>query len=203
MAFIFCVLARRPKMGSGLMPTATMTRCTKTKKENTKHTMVPLFHHSQRLHSRGLVPNTNASTINNTGIPIVVVTICFMVTILLSLPQLALTQLDEVQRRKEYSRRGYLWPPRDDEYSPPTTGWRALFQRRFRQIDALQRTENKYEGYMNAIHTGLQCPNFTEYGWGLTSVPEVSLCGFACLYTCVCVCVCMYIGGLANHVCST
>lgn len=79
----------------------------------------------------------------------------------------------ESERVNEYNKRKYRWPPHPSEYIPQTDGWRRLYDRRFRQIDALDDTQNPYDGYMNMIHAALQCPNFTEFGWGLTQVPKV------------------------------
>ena len=76
----------------------------------------------------------------------------------------------EVDRQREYDARRHVWPPQPEEYV--TEGWRKIFERRFRQIDALDLESNSYNGYMGSIHAGLLCPNFTEYGWGLTKAPQ-------------------------------
>lgn len=78
--------------------------------------------------------------------------------------------LHEDERLAEYEARNHTWPP--DDYKPNTEGWRKIFERRFRQIDALDRDKNSYNGYMSAVHAGLLCPNFTLNGWGLTRAPQ-------------------------------
>jgi hypothetical protein len=80
------------------------------------------------------------------------------------------SQLLEVERLAEYEARNHTWPP--DDYTPNTEGWRKIFERRFRQIDALDSDTNSYNGYMSAVHAGLLCPNFTLNGWGLTRAPQ-------------------------------
>ena len=80
--------------------------------------------------------------------------------------------LIETERLAEYHARNYSWPPLNDEFHPPTPGWTNLFRRRFSQIDALDTHENSYNGYMGSIHSALRCPNFTEFGYGLTKAPE-------------------------------
>jgi hypothetical protein len=80
--------------------------------------------------------------------------------------------LVESERLAEYHARNYSWPPSNDEIKPPTAGWAKLFQRRFSQMDALLLEDNCYNGYMGSIHAGITCPNFTEYGYGLTLAPN-------------------------------
>lgn len=74
-------------------------------------------------------------------------------------------QLIEGERLAEYHARNYTWPPKPEDYTPNTPGWRKIFERRFRQLDKLGTEGNSYNGYMSAIHAGLMCPNFTESGY--------------------------------------
>lgn len=76
----------------------------------------------------------------------------------------------EKDRLAEYKARNHTWPPLPEEYL--TEGWRKIYERRFRQLDALDQTENCYNGYMGACHAGLLCKNFSEFGWGLTRAPQ-------------------------------
>lgn len=78
--------------------------------------------------------------------------------------------LQEKDRLAEYKARNHTWPPLPDEYL--TEGWRKIFEQRFRQLDALDLEGNSYNGYMGAVHAGLLCKNFSEYGWGLTRAPQ-------------------------------
>jgi hypothetical protein len=73
-------------------------------------------------------------------------------------------QLVESDRLQVYHDQGYSWPPREEEYTPNTPGWRRIFERRFRQLDGVDTKNNSYNGYMAAIHSGLLCPNYTESG---------------------------------------
>ena len=73
-------------------------------------------------------------------------------------------QLLEADRLEAYHARNYTWPPREEDYTPNTPGWRKIFQRRFRQLDKLGSEKNSYNGYITAVHAGLMCPNFTESG---------------------------------------
>jgi hypothetical protein len=73
-------------------------------------------------------------------------------------------QLIETDRLAEYHARNYTWPPRDEDYTPNTPGWRKIFERRFRQLNKLGGGRETYNGFMSAIHAGIMCPNFTENG---------------------------------------
>mmetsp|Transcript_22073 Transcript_22073/g.44265 ORF Transcript_22073/g.44265 Transcript_22073/m.44265 type:complete len:369 (-) Transcript_22073:440-1546(-) len=79
----------------------------------------------------------------------------------------------ENERIDEFHRRGYVWPPKEEDYVPNTPGWRKLHERRFEQLSHLGADDTGlYDGYMTSVHTGLLCKNFTENGWGLTRAPE-------------------------------
>jgi hypothetical protein len=80
--------------------------------------------------------------------------------------------LDESERLAVYHERKHSWPPSNDEIKPSTAGWAKLFQRRFNQLDEIVVEDNCYNGYMGAIHAGIICPNYTEYGYGLTLAPK-------------------------------
>ena len=81
-------------------------------------------------------------------------------------------QLLEHERIAEYKKRQYSWPPKAEEYIPQTSGWQALYERRFQQISRIEDESFKYNGYMSAVHSALMAPNFTEYGWALTKGPH-------------------------------
>ena len=79
----------------------------------------------------------------------------------------------EEERIAEYERRGYTWPPKLQDYTPSTKGWRRLNTRRFKQLSQLQDTPfERYHRYRLAVHSALLCQNFTEYGWGVTRAPQ-------------------------------
>lgn len=76
----------------------------------------------------------------------------------------------ESDRMDEYRRRGHQWPPKDDDFTPNTPGWRKFFRRRIEQLRSVK--DHVYDGYMITSHCALNCKNFTENGWGLTRAPE-------------------------------
>jgi len=76
----------------------------------------------------------------------------------------------ESDRMDEYHQRNYVWPPRENDYTPNTPGWRKISDRRMEQLPAVK--EGSYDGYMITVHTALNCKNFTENGWGLTRAPQ-------------------------------
>ena len=81
--------------------------------------------------------------------------------------------LIESERMEEYHRRGHTWPPNPQDYTPNTPGWQTLNERRFKQLSYLDGTSGqRYDGYRQAVHSALQCKNFTEYGWGVTKAPQ-------------------------------
>jgi hypothetical protein len=81
-------------------------------------------------------------------------------------------QLKEHERQEEYERRGHVWPPKDEDYTPNTPGWRKLNQRRFEQLTHIEDTGYSYDGYMVTVHSALNSQNFTENGWGLAKAPQ-------------------------------
>ena len=87
----------------------------------------------------------------------------------------------ESDRMDEYHRRGHQWPPRPEDFTPNTPGWRKIGERRIEQLRNIK--ENPYDGYMVTCHTALNCKNFTENGWGLSKAPEVRACSL--LVSCV------------------
>jgi len=81
--------------------------------------------------------------------------------------------LFESDRVEEYHRRGHTWPPKPEDYTPNTPGWRALNERRFRQLSYMDTDSGKrYQGYVITVHSALTSQNFTEYGWGVTKAPQ-------------------------------
>ena len=71
--------------------------------------------------------------------------------------------LVESERLAEYKARNYTWPI--PAMVPETPGWRRLMERRFRQIEAMEGTGKRYEGFMQTMSSALTVPNFTETGW--------------------------------------
>jgi len=68
----------------------------------------------------------------------------------------------ESERLEEYKARNYTWPL--PEMVPETPGWRRLMERRFRQIEAMEGSGKRYEGYMQTMSSAFTVPNFTENG---------------------------------------
>jgi hypothetical protein len=77
-------------------------------------------------------------------------------------------RLVESDRLAEYVKRNYTWPLQD--YEPNTPGWRRLMTERFEQVTEME--ENRYEGFIQTIHSAFLVPNFTENGFGLTRCPD-------------------------------
>jgi hypothetical protein len=85
----------------------------------------------------------------------------------------AIAGLNENERIEEYYRRGNTWPPAENDFKPPTKGWKQLNKRRFKQLEYLEDNNRKrYEGYMQSVYSALISKNFTEYGWGVTRAPQ-------------------------------
>jgi hypothetical protein len=79
-------------------------------------------------------------------------------------------QLVEPERIVEYQKRNYSWPL--NNYSPNTPGWRELMEERFAQVEELDNSGERYEGYIQTIHSAFLVPNFTEHGFGLARCPD-------------------------------
>jgi hypothetical protein len=79
-------------------------------------------------------------------------------------------QLNEQDRLEEYKKRGYVWPLK--EVVPNTTGWNKLMRRRLAQVEQVDTTHGRYNGYVSAMTQSVVAPNFTENGWGLTRAPQ-------------------------------
>lgn len=78
--------------------------------------------------------------------------------------------LEEDHRLMEYQRRNYTWPL--NNYNPNTPGWRSLMEERFAQVSELEDSGDRYEGYIQTVHSAFLVPNFTEYGFGLARCPD-------------------------------
>lgn len=74
------------------------------------------------------------------------------------------------ERVLEYHRRGHTWPL--PQYNPNTKGWAKLMNQRFEQVRAVEGTQEKWDGWIQTLNSGLTMPNFTEFGWGLTHAPK-------------------------------
>ena len=79
-------------------------------------------------------------------------------------------QLVESERRAEYRKRGYSWPPK--ELKPNTEGWRKIHERRFNQVEHIQDRNDRYQAWLVSVISAYVQQNFTETGWGLTRAPE-------------------------------
>ena len=82
-------------------------------------------------------------------------------------------QLVETERIAEFHKRNYTWPIQ--EYVPNHPGWRALLEKRFAQVAEIKHRGQRYDGYMQMMHSSLLVPNFTEYGFGLARCPDALL----------------------------
>ncbi len=96
----------------------------------------------------------------------------FSILLLLVSPFVVDSNLIESERLEEYERRGHSWPPKEEDFTPNTDGWRAINKRRFSQVEQLEDSGDRYQGYMLAVHSGLIMQNFTEYGWAVTRAPK-------------------------------
>jgi hypothetical protein len=76
----------------------------------------------------------------------------------------------ENERMVEYEKRNYTWPPQ--RFVPDTPGWKALHMERFGQIQRMDTSGDRYEGYLQAVHSALLAPNFTELGFGLARASD-------------------------------
>lgn len=75
-----------------------------------------------------------------------------------------------LEREEQYVKRGHTFPIK--EYVPNTPGWASIMDQRFRQIQSMNDTQWKWDGFIQTMSAALTTPNFTEYGWGLTHAPE-------------------------------
>lgn len=85
-------------------------------------------------------------------------------------PDKARIKLVESERIEEYHKRNYSWPLQ--KYVPDTAGWKRLMESRFRQVAEISNRGQRYEAYIQTLHSALLVPNFTEYGFGLARCPE-------------------------------
>lgn len=46
--------------------------------------------------------------------------------------------------------------------------WKHFFARRWRQVEGIPISTERYKGWVQTIGAGMVTPNFTENGWGLT-----------------------------------
>ena len=101
-------------------------------------------------------------------------TVATTALLLISLARTSHGQAPEHERVAEYHKRGHDWPPNDDEFKPPTPGWRNLMKRRIDQMEQFDDEEltARWNGFMITVHSALLCQNFTEYGWALTKAPQ-------------------------------
>jgi hypothetical protein len=87
------------------------------------------------------------------------------------LPQLVTAQLKEHERKEEYFRRNYTWPPRENDFIPNTPGWRSLMEHRFRQVEEIKNRHDRYEGFIQTVNAALISPNFTECKFNYLPLP--------------------------------
>lgn len=79
-------------------------------------------------------------------------------------------QLYEDERQEEYKKRNYTWPL--NNYQPNTPGWKSLMESRFRQVEEIEDSLERYEGFIQTMHSAFLVPNFTEHGFGLARCPD-------------------------------
>jgi hypothetical protein len=89
--------------------------------------------------------------------------------LLLPLPSLC-NKTSEEERVAHFIERGYQWPP--TQLSPETPGWRKLFEKRYRQIAAIENVDDKYNAWIITIGSSVVSKNFTETGWAMTRAPD-------------------------------
>lgn len=78
--------------------------------------------------------------------------------------------MTEEHRMEEYHKRGYKWPL--EKMVPDTPGWKRIMNRRFEQVERVEDTNLKYNGWMAFMTAALVATNYTETGWGLTRAPD-------------------------------
>jgi len=63
--------------------------------------------------------------------------------------------------------------PKLKYYNPSTPGWKAINDRRFKQLaSSISDEDDKYSFYSLLIHSAVTSQNFTEFGWALTKAPQ-------------------------------
>lgn len=77
--------------------------------------------------------------------------------------------LEEEDRLREYHARNHTWPL--TEVVPNTPGWAKLMTRRFKQVEKIPDSNQRYNAWMQVMSSALVSPNFTENGWGLARAP--------------------------------
>jgi hypothetical protein len=51
-------------------------------------------------------------------------------------------------------------------------GWKEMMDQRFEQVAAIPNSGDRYEGYIQTVHSAFLVPNFTEHGFGLARAPD-------------------------------
>lgn len=60
--------------------------------------------------------------------------------------------LREDERLEEYRKRGYTWPPKEEEYVPNTKEWKERSKHRLHQIELIdQGGGERYQGFMFGV----------------------------------------------------
>ena len=70
--------------------------------------------------------------------------------------------MSEDDRRREYHLRNYTWPL--PEVTPNTEGWRKIFDRRWKQVERIEDSNERYNGWVQTMSASIVQPNFTENG---------------------------------------
>ncbi|KAL7569909.1 hypothetical protein ACA910_008573 [Epithemia clementina (nom. ined.)] len=78
--------------------------------------------------------------------------------------------LNEEDRLVEYHKRNYTWPV--ETYLPNTEGWRNLMESRLHQVEEIENSGERYEGFIQTMRSAILVPNFTEHGFGLARCPQ-------------------------------
>ena len=62
--------------------------------------------------------------------------------------ELSYDPANEDERRMAYAARNYTWPPK---IVPDTVGWNKLIMRRFRQLQFVEDSGDRWHGYLNLV----------------------------------------------------
>ena len=64
----------------------------------------------------------------------------------------------EEERIAEYHKRQYTWPMHEDDYVPNTNGWKRLMKRRFEQVMANPKPQEKWNGFLSSVASARTVP---------------------------------------------
>jgi hypothetical protein len=76
----------------------------------------------------------------------------------------------EAERVEAYHARNYAWPI--TEFQPNNPGWNRRMAHRMRQVEEIEDSQDRYEGFAQTLSAALVQPNYTEFGFGLARAPD-------------------------------